>query len=227
MPYRYIQNIIKNIISTPRINLDTGTNGLIKMAKSNRVTPELIRDYTKIVFKERLEILYSSTNEEIPINEQIECYKNIILNANKYYDYVLVDLKKGLNYSEVFDILELSNVIVLNTEQGTRTLEEFNLNSNTRKFMNSYKVIWNIGKYDSKSKYNIKNLNRTVWKRQPIYNIPYNTLLFDASSEGKLPEMIVNIATIKSDDDNKELLNEAKKLVEGIMIRQQELQMRM
>lgn len=221
------KNIIKNIISTPKINLDTGTNGLIKMAKSNRVTPELIKDYTKIIFKDRLEILYSSTNEEIPINEQIECYKNIILNANKYYDYVIVDLKKGLRYTEILDILELSNVIVLNTEQGIKTLEEFNLNSNVRKFMNSYKVIWNICKYDTKSKYNIKNLNRTVWKKQPIYNIPYNTLLFDASSEGKLPEMIVNITTIKSEDDSKELFNEANKLIEGIMLRQQELQMRM
>ena len=93
--------------------------------------------------------------------------------------------------------------------------------------MNSYKVIWNICKYDTKSKYNIKNLNRTVWKKQPIYNIPYNTLLFDASSEGKLPEMIVNITTIKSEDDSKELFNEANKLIEGIMLRQQELQMRM
>ena len=202
--------------------LDIGTY-LLYSSRTVTMKGDKWSERNRVLWQNRGEI----ENEEIPINEQIECYKNIILNANKYYDYVIVDLKKGLRYTEILDILELSNVIVLNTEQGIKTLEEFNLNSNVRKFMNSYKVIWNICKYDTKSKYNIKNLNRTVWKKQPIYNIPYNTLLFDASSEGKLPEMIVNITTIKSEDDSKELFNEANKLIEGIMLRQQELQMRM
>ena len=43
------KDLVKTLISGPQVNLDTGTNGLLKMAQSNRVTPELIKDYTKII----------------------------------------------------------------------------------------------------------------------------------------------------------------------------------
>ena len=221
------KKILKNIISTPQINLETGVRGLMKIARSNRVTPELIKDYTKIVYKNRLEVLYSSTNSDLAVNEQMECYKTIILNASKYYDYVFVDLKKGNMYEALEGILDVSNVIVLNTEQGTNTIIDFFRMKEMQKFIKDYKIIWNICRYDSKSKYNIKNLNRSFWKKQPIYSISYNTLLFEAVSEGNLPELLLRIRTVKSDEESMKILKEGKKLVEGIQVRQQELQMRM
>ena len=221
------KKILKNIISTPQINLETGVRGLMKIARSNRVTPELIKDYTKIVYKNRLEVLYSSTNSDLAVNEQMECYKTIILNASKYYDYVFVDLKKGNMYEALEGILDVSDVIVLNTEQGTNTIIDFFRMKEMQKFIKDYKIIWNICRYDSKSKYNIKNLNRSFWKKQPIYSISYNTLLFEAVSEGNLPELLLRIRTVKSDEESMKILKEGKKLVEGIQVRQQELQMRM
>ena len=219
------KNIIKNIVTVPQINLDTGVNGLIKIAKSNRVTPEMIKDYTRIIYKNRLEVLYSSTNKEFTIEEQIECYKTIILSAAKYYDYIFVDLKKGLRYQAVLDILDISDLIVLNTEQGINSLEEFSKTYETKRFYNT-KLIWNICKYDKKSKYNTKNLTRTIWKKEPVFGIPYNTLLFEASLEGKVPELLLRIRTVKNDDECLELYNNAKRLVEGILLKQHDIQMK-
>ena len=45
------KEILKTILSGPQINLDTGIDGLLKMAQSNRVTPEIIKDYTKIIYR--------------------------------------------------------------------------------------------------------------------------------------------------------------------------------
>lgn len=221
------KELIKSFISGPQINLDTGINGLLKMAQSNRVTPEIIKDYTKIIYKNRLEVLYSSSNKDIPIEEQLEDYKTIILNAAKYYDHVMIDLKKGLKSQRILDILDMSNAIVLNTEQGTKTLEEFFTKKELQKYITQGKVIWNLCRYDKNSKYNTKNLTRTVWKRQPIFNIPYNTQLFEATSEGILAEYLLRIRTLKNEDENLELLEEAKKLVQGIFNKYQELRMRM
>ena len=221
------KKILKTIISNPQINLDTGINGLLKMAESNRVTPEIIKDYTKIIYKNRLEVLYSSTNKEIPIEMQLEYFKTIILNASRYYDHVFVDLKKGLKYRQILDILDISNAIVLNTEQGTKTLENFFKTQEMQKYIKEYKVIWNICRYDKNSKYNTKNLTRTIWKRQTVYNIPYNTLLFEATSEGMIAELLLRIRTIKNEDENLELFKEIKNLTEGILIKYQELRMRM
>ena len=89
------KEILKGLIRKPQINLDSGINGLLKMANSNRVTPEIIHDYTKIVFSNRLEVLYSPNNiNEKDQNDTMEKIKNIIMNAARYYDQVIVDLKK-------------------------------------------------------------------------------------------------------------------------------------
>ena len=50
-------NIVKGIVNRSQMSLDSGIQGLLKLADSNRVTPEVIQDYTKIVFKNRLEVL--------------------------------------------------------------------------------------------------------------------------------------------------------------------------
>ena len=60
------KEIVKGLVQKVQMNLDSGIRGLLKLADSNRITPELIHDYTKIVFKNRLEIIYSpiKTDEE-------------------------------------------------------------------------------------------------------------------------------------------------------------------
>lgn len=218
--------LVSSLVTGNQINLEAGTNGLLKMAQSNRLTPESIKDYTKIIYKNRLEILYSSTNIEIPLETQLGYYKNIILNASKYYDYVVVDLKKGRPVAPILEILDMSNVIVLNTEQGTQTLIEFMRTKELQTYMNNGKILWNLCRYDKKSKYNTKNLTRSIWKQQPVYALPYNTLLFEACNEGGVAELLLRIKTVKTDDENVEMLNEAIKLTEGILQRQKELQMR-
>lgn len=221
------KELIKAFVSGPQISLDTGINGLLKMAQSNRVTPEIIKDYTKIIYTNRLEVLYSSTNREIPIEEQLECFKTIILNASKYYDHIVIDLKKGMKYRQILDILDMSDAIVLNTEQGTKTLERFMKQKELQKYIQAHKIIWNICRYDKNSKYNIKNLARTVWKKQNVYTIPYTTLLFESTQEGMIAEYLLKIRTIKNEDENLMVLSEAKRLVEGIFNKYQELRMRM
>ena len=221
------KNLLKSIVPTPQINIDNGINGLIKMAKSNRITPEIIKDYTKIIYKNRLEVLYSTSNSEFTIEEQMEYFKNIILNASKYYDYVIVDLRKGLKQLNTLNILEISDVVVLNTEQGTKTLESFLKILELKNIINTHKFIWNICKYNPMSKYNIKNLTRTIWKRKQIYSLTYNTLIFEASTEGNLPETLLRLTTVKNDEESKKILEEANQIIQGIQLKQRELQMRM
>lgn len=221
------QAIVKSIFSSPKqVNFAAGVNGLIKMAQSNRVTPEIIKDYTKIVYKNRLEVLYSTANEEIPFEEQLEYYKAIIMNAARYYDYVIVDLKKGTEYKQVLEILNMSDVVVLNTEQGTESLTNFLAMPEMKDIIQKGKVLWNICRYDRKSKYNTKNLTRTIWKKQTVYAVPYNTLLFEACGEGGLAELLFRLKTIKTEDSNLRTLNALDQLSEGILVRYKEVQMR-
>lgn len=213
--------IVKSLIRKPQINLDSGINGLLKLTDSNRVTPDIIHDYTKIVFKNRLEVLYSPMNIDESINaELMEKFKNIILNASKYYDYVIVDLKKGMKCSQQLEILQISDVIVLNINQKIKTIKNVLEINEIKNLMN--KTIWNICNYDSKSKYNTKNLRRTVLKREAIYETPYNTLLLEATQEGKIAELLIRFKTLKNEEDNSQFILKIEELIQGILTKYQE-----
>ena len=47
---------------TSTIDSESGIEGLVKIARSNKLTPELITNYTKVVFKDRLEILLGANS---------------------------------------------------------------------------------------------------------------------------------------------------------------------
>lgn len=220
------REIVRSLVQKAQINLDSGINGLLKLADSNRVTPEVIHDYTKIVFKNRLEILYSPMNVEERNKEQlIEEMKNIIMHASRYYDYVFVDLVKGIKYNSQLEILDLSDVVVGNIDQKLSTitellkLEEFNRIYN--------KFIWNICKYDKNSKYNLKNLSRTILKKQTVCQTDYNSLILDAAQEGRIAELLLRLRTLKADDESLEFISNIKKLVETIILKNQEMRYKM
>ena len=205
------------------MSLDSGIQGLLKLADSNRVSPEIIHDYTKIVFKNRLEVLYSpmrieKKDEEFEIMEKM---KNIIVNASRYYDYVFVDLKKGLKYVQQAEILDMSDIIVLNIDQRIDTIEEI-LNKKEINRMGR-KIIWNICKSDKNSKYNSKNLTRKLLKKEKIFETEYNTLVSEATQEGGIPELMLRFRMIKEDDSNFIFLNKIKMLIEEIMLRYREM----
>lgn len=215
------KDIVKSLIRKPQINLDSGINGLLKLADSNRVTPDVIHDYTKIVFKNRLEVLYSPMNiDESRKTELMEKFKKIILNASRYYDYVIVDLKKGMKCSQQQEILQISDVIVLNINQEIKTIKKIFEIKEINSLMD--KTIWNICKYDNKSKYNIKNLRRTVLKRESIYETPYNTLLLEAAQEGNIAELLIRFKTLKNEEDNSIFTLKIEELIQGISIKYQE-----
>lgn len=216
------RDIVKSLIKIPQMNLDSGINGLIKLANSNRVTPEIIHDYTKIIYKNRFEILYSPNNI---IDKQEKAriladFKNIILHASRYYDYVLVDLKKGFEFETQKEILNSSDVVVLNVNQNIKTINE-TLNQDIIKAI-SRKILWNICRYDKKSKYNTKNLTRQILKKQFVCETNYNTYILEASQDGTLAEMILRFRTLKEDDENMQFYTKEKELVQAMLLKYQE-----
>ena len=213
------KKIVKNLVQSNQMNLGSGIEGLMKLANSNRITPEIIHDYTKIIFKNRFEILYSPVNmekEEDKANIMAKM-KNIIMNASRYYDQVIVDLKKGNEYSQQEEILNLSDIIVLNVDQRVDSIESLLDNEFVKK--NSKKIIWNICKYDKNSKYNAKNLARKYFKKEVVHTIPYNTLISEVTQEEMLVELILKFRTLREEGENLEFVSSVRELLEEILLR--------
>ena len=80
-------NLIKEIAGNKMVALDSGIDGLIKIIASNKTSPEIITNYTRIVFKDRLDVLFSTeTNTEQEYAQIKKVYPEVLKTASQYYD---------------------------------------------------------------------------------------------------------------------------------------------
>lgn len=203
--------------------LEEGIVGLAKVVKSNKLSPENITNYTKIIFKDRLEVLQGFRGETSDYDELEKTYPDIINSANSYYDLVFIDLDNEMNPSIREMILANSDLIVANISQRLTSIDRFMETRENTPILNSKKTLLLIGKYDKFSKYSIKNITRYMGEKNKVSTIPYNTLFFEACEEAKLPDLIFNLRKIDEEDINGFFLSEVKRTSENIMYRLQDL----
>lgn len=209
-----------------KVGIDTGVEGLVKAASSNKLTPNMITNYTKIVFKDRLEVLQGYNGPRDEYKKMKRYYMEIIQKASQYYDVVIVDLNKQKN-DFTQEIIEASDIIVYGITQKSNAINTY-LESKMEGFVSQKKnIVTYIGRYDSFSKYSSKNLSRLIKQRDKLCPIPYNTLFGEACDEGNVADYFLKMKTVKGTDRNAEFLKDIKELSDSILYKIQELQMRM
>lgn len=209
------------------IAMENGTAGLIQMMNSNKLVPENITNYTKIIFKDRLEILPSFKGPIKDYQGVKQSYEDIINLANKYYDLVIVDLDYDMDESITENILGMSNLIVVNISQRLSYINYFMREREKRPILKSKKTLLLVGKYDKFSKYTVKNITRYMGEKNKVSTIPYNTLFFEAAEEARVPDFFLRIRKLTEEDRNGFFLAEVKRLGENIIYRLQDLQTKM
>ena len=210
------------------IEIENGVEGLVRMIRSNKITPDLITNYTKVVFKDRFEILLGC--EDKPTDGTIieTMYPNIIKAASQYYDLVFVDLDENVDKETQETILYDSDVIVVNISQRMRSINELIELKQKNQLLNSKKSLILIGRYDKFSKYNSKNISRYMGEKNQILTIPYNTLFFEAAEEAGVPDLFLRFRkSLDPEDRNAFFIDEVKRASENILYRLQDLQMKL
>ncbi len=201
----------------------SGITGLVKMAKSNKITPEIITNYTRVVFKDRLEILLGP--EQISRDDIYELYPDILTIANQYYDRIFVDLDNNVSEKVFNKIVNMSDIIVVNLNQRFSSIEDFKQKKEEKAELQSAKILILIGRYDKYSKYNIKNITRYLKEKNNILTIPYNTLFFEATEEAGVPDLFLKFKKfIDPEDRNAFFVEEVKRASENIIYRIQNVQ---
>ncbi len=209
------------------VAMENGIEGLSKMVKSNKISPESITNYTRIIFKDTLEILQSFKGSKENYEEVKENYVDVINLANKYYDLVFVDLDMELGNEVINTILENSNLIVASLSQRLTSIDNFIEKREEMPILKSKKTLILISRYDRYSKYTVKNISRYMGEKNKVSTIPYNTLFFEACEEAKVVDLFLSIRKIGEDDVNGMFLSEVKRTAENIIYRLQDLAMRM
>lgn len=207
-----------------RTDLATGIAGLAKAVLSNKTSPEIIKNYTKTIFKNRLEILTEGKITLEDYEKQKRTHKEIAKIANKYYNLVFIDLTGSINESSTRELLEISDIVIVNLPQNLKKIDEFmDLKRQTHLF-NSNKTIILLGKCDEESKYNAKNVGRYMAAKD-VFPIPYNTQFLEAASEGKVADLFMRIRTKTFRDNNTIFVESVKEASERILEKLKEVQM--
>lgn len=224
------ENLVKNLTNKKKeeVVFESGIEGLVKIITSNKTSSTIVSNYTKIVFKDRLDVLLAPKTKDYEEYKTIATYYADILQvANRNYDLVFIDISKKMPQEEVDKVLEMADVIVINLTQKLRAINKYMQLRVENSFFKKNNILINIGRYDKFSKYNIKNISRYMKEKKNVLAIPYNTLFFESCSEGKVADFFVRLRSVDAEDRNGVLMQELDRFAKALIYKLQELQMKL
>ena len=148
----------KQTTGMKQTDLETGITGLIKAISSNKATPEVITNYTRAVFKDRLEVLTDGNILRDTYEKQKVYMKNIIKIAKKAYDLVFVDLDGSIEEPFVQEVIGESSLVVVSITQREKIIKELINIQQTNNLLNKNNAMFLMGRYDRNYKFNKKNV---------------------------------------------------------------------
>ena len=173
-------------LNAGKIDVSNGAEGLVSAVASNKATPEIVTNYTRIVYKNRLDILLGLRTVILENHEKsLMLYKDLINAANKYYDFIFVDLPKGLKRPSVKTLLQQANLVVYTMPPNLQNIDNFLELKTKNELARSRKILPLLAKSDEKSSYNVKNTSRYIKEKGIIPCIPYNVRFMEAVNEAR------------------------------------------
>ena len=183
-------------LNAGKIDIGSGIEGLAKLLASGKNCGEVITDYSKVIYKGRLEAILSYfSNDETEIARIRQAYKDLVKQASQHYDYVFVDLPKGLDDTFTNEMLNISDVIVFNLTQRQRDINDY------------------------------LKIARDIGEKKEIPAVSYNTLFFENANEGQIGDYFLKFrkSLISSNDRNAVFVDEVANAADRVVFKTQEV----
>ena len=221
------KNITKDL-NGGKMDIASGAEGLVSAVASNRTTPEIIPNYTKVVLKNRLDILCGlKTDEPEQFEKSISHYKELLKIANKYYDFVFVDLSKTLKDKNTRIILEASNIIVYTFVQNLKMIDSYKEKLLMQEVLKKGNVIPILTNADEKSKYNVKNASRYIGAKKELASIQHNANFMESACEASVANFFLKTRLASTPQDkNSEFIKSVSGVSKQILQKIEELKYR-
>lgn len=215
---------IKKALNKGKLDIAAGTEGLMSAIASNKTTPEIISNYTKVVFKNRLDILLGLKTKSLTDHEKtLSLYPDMLTAANKYYDLVIVDLPKTAERESVHNIMKISDVIMYTMSQNLKQIKGYIENKSEVPELSKKNVIPLLGSTNPYCKYNQKNVASFIKDRELAYII-YNNSFLEAASEAKVANFFLNTRINKKAlDKNSQFLESVANSAQKVMNKFEEI----
>ncbi len=180
-----------SLVSDVKIYKDSVISGygieqLIRLQKNGLLHTDNFSDYTIPLLKNNRYDLLIGTDQHHLEEEELLIYEETLLNvlslSMSTYDYVFVDIASGTQNKLSQKILDMSDVVVINTSQNTYSIEKLIQSDIVQK---DKKTMYCIGKYEDSIKTSKKNLIRK-YRFNNIITVPYSPILIDIINRGEM-----------------------------------------
>lgn len=217
---------VAQTLNQGKVDIASGAEGLVSAVASNKTSPEIVKNYTKVVFKNRLDVLLGLKTQIFEDYEKsLMLYKDLINAANKYYDFVFVDLPKTVKRDYVRAILDNSSVIVYTMPQNLKLIDEYIANINSQTTLKKGNVIPVLTNANDDSKYNVKNTTRYIGEKSEIASVLYNSNFMEAASEAGVANFFLKTRlSTTAMDKNSIFVKSVSSVAQKILFKLQELQ---
>lgn len=212
-----------------KMDIASGAEGLVSAVASNKATPEVITNFTRVVFKNRLDVVCGlKTKVYADFRKSLMLYKDLIKAADKYYDLVFIDLPKTLDDEVTKTLLETSNIIIYNFTKNLKQADEYL--ENMQKYpdiLTKEKVIPLLSNSDDETVYNVKNYTRYIGEKREICSVPYNTTFVKNISEAGIAQFFLTTRLSgKLNDKNTEFVKSVDGMCKRIIEKLKELKLK-
>lgn len=210
-----------------KVDIASGADGLVSAIASNKVSPEIIANFTKVVFKNRLDVLLGlKTKSPTEFDKALVYYKDLLMNANKFYDIVLVDLEKTSEKPTIRALLDISSIIMYTMTPDAHLIDGYTESLKQYAFLQKNNVIPLLGRSNEISKYNPKNVAKKIGERGGMAFVPYNIRFAEATYEGTISQYFLNLKADSFDPEQALFVEGLNATIDRILYKIEELQIR-
>lgn len=219
---------INKVLNTGKLDIASGAEGLVSAVASNRSTPEIIPNYTKVILKNRLDVLCGLKTDDIDdFNKSLYYYSELIKVANKYYDFVFVDLLKTMDNKLIKVLLETCTIIMYTFPQNLKLIDSFMKQRLEDEIVKKGNVIPLMTNVDENSKYNVKNASRYIGEKQELACVEHNTNFMECACEASVANFFLKTRlSTTSQDKNAEFIKSVNNVCKKIFMKIEELKYR-
>ena len=199
---------VAQVLSKGKLDISSGTEGLLTAVASNKITPEIVKNYTRVVFNNRLDVLCGlKTHSPEEFTRALIHYNDLVKTADKSYDMVFVDMEKTLKYETTKLLLEESNLVVYNFTKNRKQAEEYlKYMEENKEILKKEKMMPMLSNADDNTLYNTRNITRFIGERKEIPAIPYNSSFVRVASEAGVANYFLKTRLHQNSSNDKDAM---------------------
>ncbi|MCP1186574.1 hypothetical protein [Paenibacillus sp. 1781tsa1] len=196
-----------------------GLDSLERVAKSSKLERNSVKNYTLMVERNRLDLLWGSERLNRPQQGSIEAVNMVFRMAAEYYGISLLDARSGQDNEVSNSLISDADLVVICVNQNISVLEKYfdNQRKHWPEVLDEKPHLLLMTQYDPMSKYKIKNIANKYKLKAPILTIPYNTSFKDHLNDGDIKGFFARNRFVGSSHENHYFIQEVGRAAKTIL----------